>query len=225
MTTQPKDSTSEHGEPVNFGEDLTRVHKFMTRGIRVAAEQSARLAGDSHTDPELETGLERYVRALIRVLRNHHHGEDTLCWPELRRWLPEAPYETLVHQHETLTKDLAAAEAARKRRDWGAVHAPLERVRLLWADHIAIEEDAFSISATAAAMPPEAHHRLLTRVERHAQRHAMPIALVVPFTLYNLEPDDRAAMARMMPGILTAFLLPVIWKRRWAPMKPFLLPE
>lgn len=224
MNTERNAFTPSNTGSINFGEDLIRVHKAMTRGVRVATEHSGRFA-TPQPDPQLEVGLDRYVRALVKVMHIHHHGEDRLCWPDLRPWLPEAPYPQLMEEHGVLTQDLESAEAARKRRDWTTVHDHLDRVRTLWADHIAIEEAAFSPSATDAAMPPAAQATLLRRVERHAQLNSMPMALVVPFTLYNLEPADREAMAATIPGFVTTFVLPVIWKPRWAPMKPFLLPE
>lgn len=207
---------------MNFGEDLIRVHKMMTRGLEVSTAHSADFAG---AGADLMTGFDRYVRALINVLHVHHHGEDTLCWPTLHKWMPSAPYTTLVDQHATLAEGLNAAEGARRARDWAAVHAHLDGVRELWLEHIAIEEGAFTIEATARAMPDEDHDRLTRQLVRHAQLNSRPPFLVLAFTLYNLEPEDRAAMASTMPGILTEFLLPVVWRKRWAPMKPFLLPE
>ncbi|MGC9348877.1 MAG: hypothetical protein ACP5JG_12105 [Anaerolineae bacterium] len=67
--------------------------------------------------------------------------------------------------------------------------------------------------------------KLIRKLVRHAQLHSRPMALVVPFTLYDLEPEDRAEMAGTVPAVVTMFLLPVVWRRAWAPMKPFLLTE
>ena len=41
--------------------------------------------------------------------------------------------------------------------------------------------------------------------------------------IYNLEGDDRDEFTSDMPWILKKFVLPVIWKKKWAKMKPFLL--
>jgi hypothetical protein len=210
---------------LNFGDDLRRVHMFMTRGLRVSVEQSGRFGREGMPDEDLLEGFDRYVRALVAVLHIHHHGEDRLCWPFLRERLPQAPYETLIAQHATMVEDLEAAELARERRDMAALHVHLDAVNTLWLEHIEIEEGAFSVEATDRAMPPEDHRRLIGKLQRHAQLHSRPIPLVVAFTLYNLPPEERAAMAEAIPGVVTKFLLPVVWKRAWAPMKPFLLPE
>jgi len=43
--------------------------------------------------------------------------------------------------------------------------------------------------------------------------------------LYNLQGPDRQWMAAQMPRIATRLLLPRIWRKRWAPMAPFLLDD
>jgi len=50
-----------------------------------------------------------------------------------------------------------------------------------------------------------------------------PHYLVVPFMLYNLEPGPRSILASRLPSEMTEQLVPVVWKDRWASMKPFLL--
>ena len=50
-----------------------------------------------------------------------------------------------------------------------------------------------------------------------------PHYLVVPFMLYNLEPVPRSMLASRLPSEMTDQLVPVVWKDRWASMKPFLL--
>ena len=57
----------------------------------------------------------------------------------------------------------------------------------------------------------------------HSQRHATPDYLVVPFMLYTLPPQERPIFARNLPPIVTEQLVPVGWRDKWEPMKPFLL--
>ena len=57
-----------------------------------------------------------------------------------------------------------------------------------------------------------------------SQQHSGPAHWVVPFLLYNLPPDRRAVFARPMPLVVTRLLVPIVWRRKWAPMRPFLLP-
>jgi hypothetical protein len=210
---------------VNFGADLVRIHKAMTRGLAVSVAASEADGDGRYPPPDLDGGLGRYVRALIAVLHVHHHGEDDLAWPYLRARMPEAPYETLIAQHTTMSERLTEAEAALAARDLGALHAQLGEVDALWQEHVALEEDAFSVEATAEALAPEEQRQVTRKVERHAQMHAWPPRLVVPFMLYNLEPEDRAVLKKTIPGFLTKVVVPTIWKPAWAPMMPYLLVE
>ena len=69
----------------------------------------------------------------------------------------------------------------------------------------------------------EEHIRLSGLFVEHGRKHMGPDYLVVPFLLYNLPPEERAILARMMPPIVTQQLVPMVWKAQWAPMLPFLL--
>jgi hypothetical protein len=63
----------------------------------------------------------------------------------------------------------------------------------------------------------------LLRME-HSQKHSGPDYHVVPFLLFNLTPEERVTFEAEMPRIVMEQLLPVVWKEKWAPMMPFLLP-
>jgi hemerythrin-like domain-containing protein len=210
-------------DDANFGADLIRIHKAMTRGLRVSVEASAPDGGGAYPPPDLDGGLGRYVRALIAVLHVHHHGEDDLAWPYLEARMPDAPYEILTTQHATMSVLLEEAGAALSAGDVGSLHDQLNDVNALWREHIEREEDAFSVEATEDALTPEEQRQVTRKVERHAQLHSWPPRLVVPFMLYNLEPEDRVVLEKTIPGFVTKIVVPVVWKRAWAPMKPYLL--
>ena len=56
-----------------------------------------------------------------------------------------------------------------------------------------------------------------------SMRNSGPDYLVVPFMLYDLDPEPRAIMTAALPTVVTEQLVPVAWKDRWATMKPYLL--
>ena len=64
---------------------------------------------------------------------------------------------------------------------------------------------------------------LSEKLGKHGQSMSKPVNLILPFIIYNLEGDDRDEFTSDMPWILKKFVLPVIWKKKWAKMKPFLL--
>ena len=49
------------------------------------------------------------------------------------------------------------------------------------------------------------------------------ISTLVPFMIYNLSGTNRELFLRGIPWIVTAVLLPWIWKKKWQPMSPFLI--
>jgi hypothetical protein len=100
----------------------------------------------------------------------------------------------------------------------------LGRIAALWHPHIRIEEDHFTIEKAGALIGREEHVKLGRMCMEHSQQHSGPDFLVVPFLLHNLVPEERAIFAESMPPAVTQELVPVLWKEKWAPMMPFLLP-
>jgi hypothetical protein len=99
----------------------------------------------------------------------------------------------------------------------------LKRIDEFWHPHIQIEEEHFTVGKLGAAFPPDEQIRLIKLFMEHSQQHAKPDFLVVPFLLYNLPLDQRSALAGAMPPVVTEQLVPIVWKEKWEPMKPFLL--
>jgi hypothetical protein len=95
----------------------------------------------------------------------------------------------------------------------------------LWQEHIAVEEQHLSSERIRAALDGDEQETIRNRFvaySRRQQRRAAPLALHIPFVLYNLPEEDRPALAPKMAGIVTRLMIPHVWKRRWQPMTPFL---
>ena len=92
-----------------------------------------------------------------------------------------------------------------------------------WYPHIETEEGTFTAVRIAAAITPDEDLRLTKVSAEHSRQHSGQDYLVVPFILFNLGPVDRAAMGETRPPIVTQQLVPVTWKEKLKPMKPFLL--
>jgi hypothetical protein len=63
------------------------------------------------------------------------------------------------------------------------------------------------------------------KLNQYTMDHGKPDYLIVPFILYNLNPNVRDIWAQELPNIFTEKLIPYTWKPKWESMKPFLLPE
>ena len=215
----------------NLALDLLRIHSIITRGLTVTAEKSQAFAGEGFPDASTREGFISYVRSLVSVVHSHHLTENELVFPYFRAKLPNAPFDTLIAQHQELVQLLeqikvAIEEVAVAQQAGGALarlNGILRKTALLWHPHIGIEQDHFAPEKVGPLLAPEEHIRLSKVFAEHGRQHMAPGPLVVPFLLYNLSAEERAIFARPMPFFLTRVLVPVVWRKRWAPMKPFLL--
>jgi hemerythrin-like domain-containing protein len=215
----------------NIGADLARIHAIITRGLAVAIEKSATFYREGYPDATTRQGFVDYVRSLVATTHGHHITEDDLAFPYFSKLLPDAPWEALTVQHgemQVLLDEIGAAVDALAADAEGieglpALQQPLERLAALWHPHIAVEEAHLSVEAGAELVSVEEQIRLAQAFAKHSQEHAGPDFLVVPFMLFNLSQEERAALAGQMPPVLTQQLVPAVWKDKWAAMKPFLL--
>jgi hemerythrin-like domain-containing protein len=204
---------------------LLSIHAIISRGLKVAVETSAAFVQKGNPDASPREGFITYLRCLASLLGVHHDTEDTLAFPAFRERV-EAPYDVLTEQHQLMHLLLEEAKAEVEK----AAAEPLVRLNFvlcrieeLWRPHIKIEEEHFTIDRFAALMPPQEHVRLNALFLEHAQQSWGPEYLMLPFLLYNLEPDKRSFFAAELPPVVTEQLVPVVWKEKWAPMQPFLL--
>ncbi len=222
---------SEQNSP-NIAEDLLCIHAIITRGLNVSIESGRLFAQDGYPDASAREGFIAYVGSLVSVLDAHHLTESDLFFPYFRDKLPDAPIDLLMAQHRELEPVLQQAKAAtdevsaepRAGAALGRLNDLLGKIADFWHPHIRIEEDHFSVDRIGTLIDAKEHERLAVAAIQHSQQHSGPDYLVVPFLLHNLPPDRRAAFARSMPPVVTQHLLPVVWKEKWEPMRPYLLP-
>ena len=215
----------------NIAEDLHCIHAVITRGLNVSVERGRLFAQSGYPDASARKGFIAYVGSLLSVLHAHHLTESDLFFPYFRDKLPDAPFDLLIAQHRDLEPLLQQARAATDEvsaeAQAGAGMARLigllGRIVEFWHPHIRIEEDHFSMERVATLIDAKEQEALAKAAMKHSQQHSGPAQLVVPFLLYNLPPDKRSVFARWMPPVLTWLLLPIVWRRKWTSMRPFLL--
>jgi hypothetical protein len=216
----------------NIAEDLLCIHSIITRGLNVSLDKGHSFARGGYPDASVRDGFIAYAGSLVSVLHAHHLTETDLIFPYFRNRLPDAPFDLLTTQHRDLEPVLqqtkAATDAVSAEAQAGAaidrLNGLLGRLAEFWHPHIRIEEDHFSVDRVATLLDAKEQETLGKAAAKHGQQHSGPGHLVVPFLLYNLPPDKRPAFARWMPLVVTRLLLPIVWRRKWAPMRPFLLP-
>ena len=215
----------------NIGHNMLRIHRVISRGIEISLEHNRALASGSLSDPDLRQGLSDYTHCLLTVLDGHHRMEDDLVFPVLRERMPGAPFKLLASEHHDMLPVLKAASdsleslTVGRNSEAAAIHlaSALELLKSLWYPHIQREEKHFSPTVLAEVLEPAAHVEQLQRFADYSKEHVKPDYLIVPFMLFNLNPEDRARMSQGMPEAITAELVPIVWKPHWEPMRPFFL--
>lgn len=211
----------------NVANDLIRIHKVVTRGLEVAIERSQAFARGGFPDAATREGFVSYVRALVSVLHGHHLTEDEVAFPYFRAKLPDLPVDELRAEHRQMEPILeeiqTILDGAIEAETLEGLNRALRRMAALWQPHITKEERGFDPQTVGAMLTVDEQVQLAQQFAQHSQEHAGPDFLVVPFMLYNLSSEDRVAFSQALPPIVTQQLVPVAWKEKWAPMKPFLL--
>jgi len=213
-----------------IGFSLTAIHNVITRGLKVSIESARGFAEHGFGDEKERAGFLNYVRTLTSVLDGHHLTEDEVAFPYLRDKLPAAPIDLLMAQHQEMIPVLGEIKSAVERCEKeGQVEAGLRdieagliKVDSIWHPHIQIEQEHI-VEKADAMLPIEEQMRLVKLSGEHSQKHSGPPYLAVPFTLYNMEKEERAVFAKEIPAEVTDHLVPVVWKDQWASMAPFLL--
>jgi hemerythrin-like domain-containing protein len=211
----------------NIGDGMIRFHKVITRALEVALTTSEQYERTGFPDDATRKGFYTYVDCLRIVLEGHHLGEDQLAFPCFRLRVPSAPIETLIAEHQAMHPMLEALRAATEKRSASVteLRRTLTDLNDLWHRHIGKEENHFSCQVLAEVLKPVEHIELAKELSAHGREHNEPASLTLPFVLFNLPPPERAAMTKLLPPIVTKVLVPVVWKRKWAVMKPFLLAQ
>jgi hypothetical protein len=215
----------------NVGADMLRIHRVITRGLDVTGQRGEAFVRDGFPSPAIQEGFLTYVRALGGVLDAHHLGEDETAFPYFREKLPDAPYDKLMADHRVIEGVLerlkaavnAVAGSAQPADSLRALNSAVGNLTGLWHPHIGIEEFLWDPAAVAALLSDEENLQLGQKIAESSQKHLHATEIEIPFVLYNLGPEDRAVMTQALPAVVTKQLVPLVWRAKWAPMKPFLL--
>jgi hypothetical protein len=213
------------------GVALPVIHQSISRGIHMATLYSHIFSRCGFPEGRIRPGFADYTRSLISALHAHCLAEDALAYPRLREVLSEAPYDRLEGQHHQMVplmdeirlKIEPAVGYSASREDLKKLETRLSELADIWRPHIEAEERHFAPEKIDRLMSSDEQALLLAQFAELSQKHSTPDYLVVPFTLFNLAPEDRDIVSKMMPPSVTSHLIPVAWKEKWQSMTPFLL--
>ena len=218
-----KETDMSEAPKVNIAAELVRIHRVITRGLKVAIEHSQSFAREGYPDATTQEGFIAYVRTLVSVTHGHHLTEDEVAFPHVRDKLPDAPWDSLMRQHREMESLLKRIEASIEEGALDELNRIVRELADIWGPHIEVEQTHESIEVAAKLWDEDEHVKMARMFAEHSQQHSGPDYLAVPFVLFNLSPEDRAAISAQMPPVVTQELVAVVCKDKWAPMKPFLL--
>jgi hypothetical protein len=221
---------SEMSNQIGLAYDFLRIHRAITRGLKVTIEKGSEFVKNGFPSPELKQGYALYIQALTIIINAHHLSEDEIAFPALKEKLPAVPFDNLSADHaeivillDQISQSLLLVTNNDDMLNLERLVDAVREIYGIWGPHIRVEEWNFTKEAFDAAMDQSEQAQLGGLMSKHGQDHAIPPFLALPFVLFNLEQEDRAATAANMPPIIMQELIPITWKDQWAPMKPFLL--
>ena len=204
---------------------LLSMHRVISRALNVSLQKCDEYLRKQGSLPDEAAGFRMYVTTLKWITHAHHLTEDHIVFPYLRDKL-EAPYPRLEDDHKAVARilvnldkclsDITSGGASKLREVLGEFDT-------LWGPHIRIEEENFTAEKLKAVAAMQQQEDLAVRAEEHGRKNAGPGPLALPFLIYNLEGTYREAFLMRLPWMVRRVLVPIIWKGKWAPMRPFLL--
>lgn len=204
---------------------LLRIHKIISRGINISIRKCDEYIVNQGILPEEVAGFSMYVSALKMVTHSHHLSEDEIAFPFFKNHL-DAPYDHLKDDHNTMARILETLDQSLvevSSNGVGKLREVLGEFEKLWVAHIRIEEENFTMEKLLPVVGMKEQINLAEKLGEHGKKNSGPGPLALPFMIYNLESKDREAFMMHFPWIVKKVLVPIIWKRQWKPMSPFLL--
>jgi hypothetical protein len=215
----------------NIGVLMVRIHNAVTRGLAVSIERSADFIKNGYPDAATQDGFITYARTLGNLINAHHLTEDNVVFPYLKTKLPKAPFDKLSADHKTMDSILKEVQIAvnmmsvqpQGGEPLKALNSAVTRISEIWHPHIAIElYNIYEAKRTEDVMTTDEQIKLMTDAAMYSTKEGDP-GYLIPFILYNLQADERAYMEHTLPAPFLNELIPVVWKNKWEPMKPFLI--
>jgi hemerythrin-like domain-containing protein len=204
---------------------LLRIHKVITRGLKISIRKCDEYIERKGIPPSEIEGFTRYISTLKWVIHSHHLSEDEIAFPVFKGHL-KAPYNRLKDDHEIIVSLLEKVDKCLQElqsNGVGNLRDVLQELYNIWESHIKIEEENFSDEKLREVIGLEEQEKLAEKIAEHGRKNSGPGPLTLPFVLYNLESRDRQAIMTSLPWVVRKVLVPVVWRRQWKPMKPFLL--
>jgi hypothetical protein len=198
---------------------LLRIHKVISRGLVISMRKCDEYIDRKGIPPEEAAGFYMYLKALRLVTHSHHLSEDEIAFPYFKDSM-EAPFNRLSEDHQAINLILEKLDQyiSEPSDNLVKIHTLLNDFDRVWGPHIKIEEENFNTEKLHAVIRMDEQEALVEKLGEHSRKNLGPGPLTLPFIFYNLESRDRG----VFPWVLRKVLVPVVWRKQWKPMSPFL---
>jgi len=207
-----------------LGEGLFMIHKIITRGVSTSLRKCEEYLGKPGIQSENLSGFSLYVSTLILVMQSHHLSEDEIAFPFFQNYI-SGPYDRLKDDHHQISgvlEKLGKSLSEINKGNTSDLRNTLIELENLWASHFKMEEENFSSEKINSAISLQEQESVIEKLSKHGRQNSGPAPLVLPFVIYNLEGAERVEFSGRLPWIIRKILVPIIWKKKWEAMKPFL---
>lgn len=208
-----------------IAEGLLMIHKIITRGLATSLRKCDEYLMKRGLPPGEASGFTMYVATFSRVTHAHHLSEDDIAFPYFKDHL-EAPYDKLKNDHRVLSGLIDTIDQYLPDlsiNGVGKLREVLGEFENVWRPHISSEEENFTAEKLQSVAGIKEQENIVGKLAAHSSQNAGPGPLALPFMFYNLEGRERELFMKSFPWIVKRVLVPVIWKKQWNPMTPFLL--
>ena len=209
--------------------DIRRIHLVITRALGVAIEHTS-LFTETKSRDLFSPGFINYVQSLLSLLHSHHVVEDERIFPYLQTKLTDAPFELMEAQHQEMLPVLDEVEQQLISIEKNNLCSPkaliafnqqLVKLRQIWHTHMQTEEEYINDTRLSTIIDSKEQQEQSAAFAQYGGSHIVADYLVMPFILYNLQPEDRAMMSQVFPPVVIQQLIPIDWRSQWESMSPF----
>ena len=208
-------------------EGLLRIHKVISRGLNISMRKCDEYLVKHEIPAGEKEGFHLYLKALRWVTHSHHMSEDEIAFPYFSGNL-KAPYPRLKEDHHAINLileklDKYLLETHSDKLD--ELRSLLDEFNSVWGPHIKIEEENFNAEKLKSIIGMKEQLALIQMLGEHSRKNLGPGPITLPFLFYNLDGRDREEFMSPIPWVIKKVLVPVVWKKQWKPMMPFLITD
>ena len=223
----PITTTFATGRAKHLSKGLDLIHKVLSRTLDIGISHIDSCLSSKKVDMENHEGFKDYISSLATVFNAHHHGEDEILFSTFEKKIKNADFSILKKQHKELHHLMVQITTKIDVDNSSLYHYEeirnlLRKTKDLWIKHRDEEEQIVELEMEPVISLAE-QIELNNNLSKHGQSMSEPANLILPFLIYNLEGAERDEFTNDMPWFLKKFIVPIVWKRKWEKMRPFLL--